>query len=734
MVRRSTATLADGAHVTFSHRAGFPGCFRGARPLAPIACGSSLSGFPHPSPPVVGFSSRFARPKGVSGVHRQCAAAALVHSFPSSTYGSAFVSNSTTDTSSNTSRVSLKIRPGISTRTGAVTDGRSCKTSTFASLFEELRARNPEANLIPIYKRIMGDQLTPIVAYKKLGDAASAEHSFLFESVNNGTQQGRYSFVGARPLVEIVARGRDVELRATPHSHHRDPGLLSTLMSGAMVDGGSGSDGSQDLADAQYSSSSNSGQSETQVCRFQAEDPLVIPERVSSAWRVPTDYQGIFDDFPSDVFTGGWVGYCGYDTVRYVYKDKLPFEDAPTDDRGVPDMHLALYQDTVLFDHATKLAYVVCWIDTRTSTLDEGTERLEELLKVLQDPGPAGLSYGNVDMSLQKKSPKPTTSNFTKKEFMDAIDATKEHILAGDVFQLVLSQRFERTTRADPFSVYRALRVVNPSPYMAYIRTNDATIVSSSPEILCRVGVVGNANAAISNGGPLVSTEAKGPTATQTEGTQRHTNKRRIVTNRPLAGTRRRGVDEEEDGALEEDLLQDEKEIAEHVMLVDLGRNDVGKVSKQGTVVVEKLMEIERYSHVMHISSTVTGELRDDLSCWDALRAALPAGTVSGAPKVRAMQILDELEKSKRGPYGGGFGWAAFGGAMDMALSLRTMVVLPSKDDNEIVEGKEKEYVCHLQAGAGVVMDSVPESEYEETVNKAAALGRAIDLAEDALL
>lgn len=544
-------------------------------------------------------------------------------------------------------------------------------------------ARNPEANLIPIYRRIMGDQLTPILAYvlrslarplpvsgsdflcltlasvwfrspryKKLEESSrDTQHSFLFESVNNGTQQGRYSFVGAQPLVEIVAKGNSVEVRE-------------------KVDG-----------EAHY-----------RVTRSISSDPLAIPEEISKEWRVPAEDLAADQNFPSEVFTGGWVGYCGYDTVRYVYQGKLPFEDAPMDDRDVPDMHLALYQDTVLFDHATKLTYVVCWVDTRSSSLEDGKVRLENLLRVLQDPRPTNLSYGNVDLNLQKKSTKQPTSNFTKDEFMDAIQATKEHILAGDVFQLVLSQRFERKTEADPFSVYRALRVVNPSPYMAYIRTKDATIVSSSPEILCRV--------------------------------DRSRKNKRTVTNRPLAGTRRRGVDAEEDAALEADLLQDEKEIAEHVMLVDLGRNDVGKVSKKGSVQVEKLMEVERYSHVMHISSTVTGEVLDELTCWDALRAALPAGTVSGAPKVRAMQILDELEKSKRGPYGGGFGWAAFGGGMDMALALRTMVVCEGE--------KAGEWVCHLQAGAGVVADSRPEAEFEETVNKAAALGRAIDLAEEA--
>lgn len=284
---------------------------------------------------------------------------------------------------------------------------------------------------------------------------------------------------------------------------------------------------------------------------------------------------------------------------------------------------------------------------------------------------------------------------------MDAISEAKEHIQAGDVFQLVLSQRFERRTFADPFEIYRALRVVNPSPYMVYMQARGCILVSSSPEILCRL------------------------------------DESRIVTNRPLAGTRRRGADPEQDAALEKELLADEKECAEHVMLVDLGRNDVGKVAKSGSVVVEKLFEIERYSHVMHISSTVTGKLLDGLDCWDALRAALPAGTVSGAPKVRAMQIIDDLEVNKRGPYGGGIGHVSFTGNMDMALALRTMVI-PTTADDAIYSYRgprpRREWVVHLQAGAGVVADSVPEKEFEETINKAAALGRAIDLAEQAFL
>eukprot|EP00878_Enallax_costatus_P014962 GHUV01015666.1.p1 GENE.GHUV01015666.1~~GHUV01015666.1.p1 ORF type:complete len:481 (+),score=153.14 GHUV01015666.1:575-2017(+) len=450
----------------------------------------------------------------------------------------------------------------------------------------------------------------------------------------------------------------------------------------------------------------------------QESDPMEVPVQLSRNWR-PAAVDGV-----PEVFTGGWVGYAGYDTVRYVYGSKIPFSAAPEDDRNLPDMHLALYNDVVVFDQATKLIYVISWVhldkDTTSHTASsngsssssrdaeslraayaEGKQRLKALVDRLSHSPPPSLPPAQVDMALTQFPGPPGKSNVTKQQFIDAVLAAKEYILSGDIFQLVLSQRYERRTFADPFEVYRALRVVNPSPYMVYMQARGCIIVSSSPEILCRV------------------------------------DNERIVTNRPLAGTRRRGVTPEADEALEKELLADEKECAEHVMLVDLGRNDVGKVSKSGSVVVEKLMEIERYSHVMHISSTVTGKLQQGLDSWDALRAALPAGTVSGAPKVRAMQIIDELEVNKRGPYGGGLGHVAFSGTMDMALGLRTMVI-PTANEDSLYSysgtNSRREWTVHLQAGAGLVADSVPESEYEETLNKAAALGRAIDLAEQAFV
>lgn len=273
------------------------------------------------------------------------------------------------------------------------------------------------------------------------------------------------------------------------------------------------------------------------------------------------------------------------------------------------------------------------------------------------------------------------------------VSRAKEYIAAGDIFQVVVGQRFERRSRADPFDVYRALRAVNPSPYMVYLQARGCILAASSPEILCRVRR--------DAGGALE------------------------VTNRPLAGTRRRGATAAEDASLERELLADPKERAEHIMLVDLGRNDVGRVCRPGTVRLAAVMEVERYSHVMHISSTVTGVLRDGLDAWDALAAALPVGTISGAPKVRAMQIIDELEPVRRGPYGGGMGYVGLDGQMDIALALRTMVAPLSMHAGG-------EWVYHIQAAGGIVADSEAGAEYEETVNKAAALGRAIDVAEGA--
>ncbi|KAG4998700.1 hypothetical protein JHK85_030139 [Glycine max] len=415
--------------------------------------------------------------------------------------------------------------------------------------------------------------------------------------------------------------------------------------------------------------------------------------------------------------SGGWVGYFSYDTMRYVEKKKLPFSNAPADDRNPPDVHLGLYDSVIVFDHVEKKAYVIHWVRVdRYSSAEEafkdGKNRLESSIKLYT----------------RLFGPKLEMSNMTNEEYKRAVLQAKEHVLAGDIFQIVLSQRFERRTFADPFEIYRALRIVNPSPYMTYLQARGSILVASSPEILTRL-------------------------------------KKRKITNRPLAGTVRREKTPKEDIMLEKELLNDEKQCAEHVMLVDLGRNDVGKVSKPASVQVEKLMNIEHCSHVMHISSTVTGELLDNLTSWDALRAALPVGTVSGASKVNfplktiafvfavslpadvvcniywrfpSVVILLVLHKWFGCEKSGGFGGLSFNGDMDIALALRT-IVFPTNaryDTNVLLQDmkKRREWVAHLQAGAGIVADSDPADEQRECENKAAALARAIDLAESSFV
>ncbi|CAL9135245.1 unnamed protein product [Musa textilis] len=512
-----------------------------------------------------------------------------------------------------------------------------------------------KGNLVPLYQCIFSDHLTPVQAYRCLVNEDDREApSFLFESVEQGlrgTNVGRYSVVGAQPAMEIVAKENTVSIM-----DHEE---------GRMTE-------------------------ET------VEDPMQIPRRIMEGWTPQ-----LIDELP-DAFCGGWVGYFSYDTVRYVEKKKLPFSSAPKDDRNLPDVHLGLYNDVIVFDHVEKKAYVIHWVQVdRYSSVEkayqDGKNHLDNLLSKVQNVNVPRLSAGSVKVHTQQFGTALTKSSMTSEEYKKAVLQAKEHIFAGDIFQIVLSQRFERRTFADPFEVYRALRIVNPSPYMAYLQARGCILVASSPEILTRV-------------------------------------KKGTIINRPLAGTVKRGSVDEEDKLNEQQLLNDEKQCAEHIMLVDLGRNDVGRVSKPGSVKVEKLMNIERYSHVMHISSTVTGELFDHLTCWDALRAALPVGTVSGAPKVKAMELIDQLEVTRRGPYSGGFGGVSFTGNMDIALALRTIVFPTGSRFNTMYSYKDmsrrQEWVAHLQAGAGIVADSNPDDEQRECENKAAALARAIDLAE----
>ncbi len=531
----------------------------------------------------------------------------------------------------------------------------------FCALVERERAGVPGAVLaVPIAVRLLSDQLTPVLCYRRLvaPDERTAP-SFLFESVEGGERQGRYSILGARPIVEVVAYANRV--RVQDHAA-----------------------GTQD--------------------EREVENPLLVPRELTAKVRLVHPASGSPREGLPKCPLGGWFGYASYDTVRYAEPGKLGFAGAPEDDRELPDMHFALYDGVVAFDHVAKLVHVVQLVFVEPTAdaggaYDAAVAKLEARVEEIQKHSKP-LAAGRVEAEGQVR---PMDSNITQDQHAAMVARAKGYIRAGDIFQVVLGQRFERQSVVDPFDVYRSLRAVNPSPYMVYLQAQGCILVASSPEILCRV---------------------------------RREEQGLVLTNRPLAGTRKRGATLEEDEALERELLADEKERAEHVMLVDLGRNDVGKVSVAGSVALPALMEIERYSHVMHISSTVTGVLREGLDAWDALVATLPVGTISGAPKIRAMQIIDELELVRRGPYGGGMGYVSLDGEMDIALALRTMVV-PTGG----CRGLESPPPCgadslawtyYIQAAGGIVADSLAEAEYFETVNKAAALARAVDLAESA--
>lgn len=483
------------------------------------------------------------------------------------------------------------------------------------STFQDLAA---DVDLTPVYRQLTSDTLTPVQAYSKL----KGDSSFLFESVVGGEKVGRFSFLGDNPFLKIEAFGNNV----------------------VVTQGGESRD-------------------------YVADDPLKELENLLK------NYQAVhLPELPR--FCGGAVGYAGYDVIRYA--EHLP--NAPKDDRNVPDMSFAFFDRMVIFDHIRKTIMIVCHADANADDLrteyDRATSRVDELCRQLQETTseiqPADVSIGG----------EPTltyTSNFSQPEFEQAVENCKEYIRAGDIFQVVISQRLKLETTSKPLSIYRALRVVNPSPFMFLLKTSGMHLVGASPEIMVR--------------------------AEDGE-----------ITIRPLAGTRKRGTTPAEDQALAEELLADAKERAEHVMLVDLARNDVGRVAKYGSIVLDDVMVVEKYSHVMHITSNVLGQLRDGLSALDALRAGLPAGTVSGAPKVRAMEIIDEQERHRRGPYAGAVGYIDFTGNMDTCIALRTLVM----------QGQ----TVYVQAGAGIVADSIPESEYHETLNKAKGLLRAIELAE----
>lgn len=535
----------------------------------------------------------------------------------------------------------------------------------FLSQVQSARAAKPldsRTLAIPVWSTLLDDQLTPVLAYRRLvePDERTAP-SFLLESVEGGERQGRYSILGAQPAMEVIARGHEVTVLDHRGKRRAEMPPESSTTTEA--------------------------------------DPLLVPMRLSKSLRMVVPKAGIGRGTSKPkCFVGGWAGYAAYDTVRYAEPEKLAWSSAPNDDRGLPDMHFAFYDGAVVFDHVEKLVYVVRIAKVPADAQGERLQRCYDSAAEAVELRVAEVQNAHRQMPSGRLRVRDVTtgklqSNLTREQHAEMLAKAGEFIRAGDIFQVVLGQRFERRSKADPFDVYRSLRAVNPSPYMVYMQAEGCILVASSPEILCRVRA--------GDGVP-------------------------VVTNRPLAGTRKRGATPEEDAALEKDLLADPKECAEHIMLVDLGRNDVGHVAKPGTVKLAKIMEVERYSHVMHISSTVTGELREGLDCWDALRAALPVGTISGAPKIRAMQVIDELEPIRRGPYGGGMGVVGIDGDMDIALALRTMVVPVDQ------RGADGTWMYHLQASGGIVADSQPEPEYMETVNKSAALARAIDVAEAA--
>lgn len=491
-----------------------------------------------------------------------------------------------------------------------------------APSLDDFRTLARDNAIVPVYKEILADLETPVTAYMKL--ARNASFAFLLESVEKADTIGQYSFIGANPSEVFRARGtQGVWIR----DNREHP--------------------------------------------FAADNPLqVLREHMDRFQPVPVP------GLPA--FHGGAVGYISYDMVRFF--ERLP--DANPDTLNLPDLYFMITDTMLVFDHVNNKIKIVSNAHVQghpDAVYNEALRKIHEIERRLK--GPLVVSTERLHSAPEEPE---ITSNFTRGAFCEAVQKSKEYIGAGDIFQVVLSQRFQRPVGVGPVNLYRALRCINPSPYMLLLQFPDFALVGSSPEVM---------------------TQVKGGTC--------------MV--RPIAGTRRRGATPEEDLELERDLLADQKEIAEHIMLVDLGRNDVGRVSEPGTVapVPHKLMVIERYSHVMHIVSEVAGKLKQGCTAYDALAATFPMGTVSGAPKIRAMEIIDELEPERRGPYAGGCGYISYSGDMDTCILIRTMIV--------------KDGIAYVQAGAGVVYDSDPDREYEETVNKARALMKAVDFAEKGL-
>ena len=494
----------------------------------------------------------------------------------------------------------------------------------YSPTFTEFQRLAQPGAVVPVCRQLLADTLTPVSAFLRFGHE---EDCFLLESVTGGEKIGRYSVMGFGPsavfeCLEGVCK----------HEH----------------------DG--------------------RVDEYPSDDPIAELERLLGRSR-PVPVPGLPEQETS--FTGGAVGYFAYDVVRYV--ESLP--GRPARSLGLPDLCFMFFDTVIVFDHVFHTVKVISNVhmDPGRDAQDAYDQAVDVIDQVVERLG-SSESFVHDDILTSGTEEIEFESNVEKPDYLEAVQKCKQYIKAGDIFQVVLSQRLHAKTAADPFDIYRVLRAINPSPYMFFLKLGNLKLIGASPEVMCKV-------------------------------------EDRRMTVRPIAGTRRRGHTEEEDAALAEELVNDPKERAEHIMLVDLGRNDVGRACEFNSVTLDDVMIVERFSHVMHITSQVSGTLQPGKTCFDALRSALPAGTLSGAPKVRAMQILDEFEPDVRGPYGGAVGYVTYGGNMNTGIIIRTLVLV----------GED----AYVQAGGGLVADSVPETEYQETLNKARSLLRAIKIAED---
>jgi anthranilate synthase component 1 len=484
--------------------------------------------------------------------------------------------------------------------------------------YKEFSRLARESTLIPVVKSVMADLLTPVSAF--LAISRGEDNAFLLESVERGEQIGRYTFLGARPYMQLRAHGAEVVVERGKKRELRGQNV------------------------------------------FQAAKELLQQHNPAIVAGLPP-------------FTAGAVGFCSYDIVRQLEN----IGETAKDDLQLPDCVLMFFDRLLAFDHLRHQIHIIAAADVANESPRKAYDRALADIARIEKQLSAGLRPGNwskVDSGQRRKLKTKTLTG--RKQFEDSVRKAKEYIAAGDIFQVVLSQRLDFTPEVSPFDIYRALRAVNPSPYMYFLKMGATHVLGSSPEMLVRVTG-------------------------------------RKLEYRPIAGTHPRGRDEAEDKQLEKKMLTDEKERAEHVMLVDLGRNDIGRVSEYGSVKVKDLMYVERYSHVMHIVSALEGKLRPELHALDAFAACFPAGTLSGAPKVRAMQIIEELEPTRRGIYGGSVLYADFAGNLDSCIAIRTM----------LMKGKK----AYLQAGAGIVADSDPSTEYQESMNKAQAVLRAVETA-----